>query len=381
MHILRINNLQIRNIRNHEFSEFEFHPLINIFWGLNGAGKTSVLEAIAIAGLSKSFLPITDSIILKKDSNDYSIKITSTNDLHLPYFVNISFSKSNKKTISNSYSDNLYPKDIIGELPIVVLSPDLKEITFGSPQSRRDLMDRILSQSSKIYLDNWLKLKKILKQRSTMLLNYAKYKTMDLQLFEVWTNYLVDVSAEIIFRRSEFIQQFSKHFKDIYFNLSANTEIVDIKYRAFDIKNLTSKELIQQQLNETAQKYKEDELRRGVNLFGPQRDDLKFLINSGIAKDYASQGQHKSLLIAIKFAEFQFLKQVLNETPVVILDDIFSELDSERIEQVLKLVQLHKAQTFISVNYIEFLKRIEFNSEYKLFHIVNGKYVKGNSNE
>lgn len=378
---MRINNLQIRNIRNHEFSEFEFHPLINIFWGLNGAGKTSILESIAIAGLSKSFLPITDSIILRKDSSEYSIKITSTNDLTLPYFVNISFVKSSKKTISNSYSDNLYPKDIIGELPIVVLSPDLKEITFGSPQARRDLMDRILSQSSKIYLDNWLKLKKILKQRSTMLLNYAKYHTIDLQLYDVWTNYLIEISSEIIFRRSEFVQQFSKYFKDIYYTLSANNENVDIKYRAFDIKNLTTKELIHSQLIETAHKYREDELRRGVNLFGPQRDDLKFLINSGIAKDYASQGQHKSLLIAIKFAEFQFLKQILNETPVVILDDIFSELDSERIEQVLHLVKQHKAQTFISVNYIEFLKRIELNNEYKLFNIINGKYIKGNIDE
>ena len=378
---MRINNLQIRNIRNHEFSEFEFHPLINIFWGLNGAGKTSILESIAIGGLSKSFLPITDSIILRKDSSEYSIKITSTNDLSLPYFVNILFSKSSKKTISNSYSDNLYPKDIIGELPIVVLSPDLKEITFGSPQARRDLMDRILSQSSKIYLDNWLKLKKILKQRSTMLLNYTKYHTIDLQLYDLWTNYLIEISSEIIFRRSEFVQQFSEYFKDIYHTLSANSESVDIKYRAFDIKNLASKEIIQQQLIETAQKYREDELRRGVNLFGPQRDDLKFLINCGIAKDYASQGQHKSLLIAIKFAEFQFLKQILNETPVIILDDIFSELDSERIEQVLNLVKQHKAQTFISVNYIEFLKRIELNNEYKLFNIVNGKYTEGNTYE
>lgn len=378
---MRINNLQIRNIRNHEFSEFEFHPLINIFWGLNGAGKTSILESITIAGLSKSFLPVTDSVILKKDSSDYSIKLTSTNDLTLPYFVNIIFSKSSKKTISNSYSDNLYPKDIIGELPVVVLSPDLKEITFGSPQARRDLMDRILSQSSKIYLDYWLKLRKILKQRSTMLLHYAKYRTIDFQLFDVWTNYLIEVSSEIIFRRSEFVHQFSKYFKDIYHTLSANTESVDIKYRAFDIKNLATKELIHSQLIETAQKYREDELRRGVNLFGPQRDDLKFLINSGIAKDYASQGQHKSLLIAIKFAEFQFLKQILNETPIIILDDIFSELDSERIEQVLVLVRQNKAQTFISVNYIQFLEMMELNNEYKLFNIVNGKYTKGSTNE
>ena len=153
---------------------------------------------------------------MNKNSTEYAVDLTATNDLLLPYFVNVKYSKGGKKELSNSYSDNLYPKDVIGELPLVVLSPDFKEITFGSPQARRDLIDRILSQSHKIYLDDWLKLKKILKQRSSILLNFQKTRQIDNQLFDVWTNILIEVSASIIFRRSEFIKSFAVHFKSLY---------------------------------------------------------------------------------------------------------------------------------------------------------------------
>lgn len=372
---MRIKTLNLRNIRNHIDSDFEFCEFLNILCGQNGAGKTSVLEAIALAGLSKSFLPVTDSILTYKDAENYRIKLNATNDLTLPYFVSINYSKTEKKEISNTYGDNLIPKDIIGKLPIVVLSPDYKEITFGSPQCRRTLMDRILSQSFSNYLDNWLKLKKILRHRSILLANNLRTHDLDHSLLEVWTNMLVEVSAEITWRRAEFIKKFDEKFRTIYAEISQNKEEVELKYRAFGIKDTSSKDNIFQELTKVASYYLEDEIRRGVNLFGPQRDDLKILINGGIARDFASQGQHKSLLIAIKFAEFHFLHEALNETPIIILDDIFSELDSERIAQVLNLVKLHNAQTFISVNYVDFLEKIQLTDRYKIFNIFDGKVI------
>lgn len=371
--VVRINKLIFQNIRNHKLTEIELHPNINIFRGLNGVGKTSILEAIAIAGLSKSFQPVGDSIVLNRDANDYSVSLNATNDYGIPYFVSIKYTKNEKKIISNTIGDNLLPKDIIGELPLVVLSPDFKEITFGSPSERRALIDRILSQSYKTYLADWLKLKRILRQRSAFLTQYLKNNAGDCSQFDIWTQLLIEVSAEIIWKRLDFIEKFSTHFIALYEKVSRGKETVQLKYRPFDIKDVSSKQSIKQQLELSAEKYRDDELRRGINLFGPQRDDLKILINGGSSREFASQGQHKSLLIAIKFAEFRFLKEILNETPVILLDDIFSELDQERIEQVLRLVDEHKAQTFITVNYANFLNSLPQADAYALFDVQDGE--------
>ncbi len=386
---MKITKLIISNIRNHKISEFNFAPEINIFQGLNGAGKTSILEAISIAGLSKSFMQIPDSIILNNNSEDYSISLSATNDLNIPYFANIKYVRNGKKNICNSIGDNILPKDLIGELPIVVLSPDLKEITNGSPIDRRALIDRILSQSYKSYLNNWLKLKRILRQRSTILLHYAKSNIIDLNQFDILTELLIKISAEIIYKRSEFISIFAKHFLQLYNEVSDGKEVVELKYKPSEIKDLSSIESITNELSSIAQQHREDELRRGMNLFGPQKDDLKIKINGGIAHKYASQGQHKSLLVAIKFAEFRFIKEIRNETPIILLDDIFSELDQDRIEKVLDLVKHHKAQTFISVNYTNFLKNlssinhndngtnnINDSLNYKIFEIIDGAVAK-----
>lgn len=370
---MRISNIKIANIRNHKHTELEFHSGVNVFRGLNGAGKTSILEAIAIAGLSKSFMPVGDSQILRRDESEYSITLKSRNDLNIPYFVNIKYSNKAGKTISNNTKDRLLPKDIVGELPVVVLSPDSKEITYGSPSERRSFLDKILSQSYRSYFANWIKLKRILNHRSSLLSKYAKDSSIGLGQYDILTDMLIDVSAEIVLKRCEFIDSFSGIFEEVYADISEGKEKVELQYKAFGVSDTSSADAIKEQIVERAEKYKSDELRRGMNLFGPQRDNLNILINGGVARDYASQGQHKSLIAAIKFAELRFMKEILNETPVLLLDDIFSELDQNRIEKVLTLVREYNTQTFITVNNATFLDYFSSNEEYKLFEVIGGE--------
>lgn len=370
---MRISNIKIANIRNHKHTELEFHSGVNVFRGLNGAGKTSILEAIAIAGLSKSFMPVGDSQIVSRDESEYSITLKSRNDLNIPYFVNIKYSNKAGKTISNNTKDRLLPKDIVGELPVVVLSPDSKEITYGSPSERRSFLDKILSQSYRSYFANWIKLKRILNHRSSLLSKYAKDSSIGLGQYDILTDMLIDVSAEIVLKRCEFIDAFSGIFEEVYADISEGKEKVELQYKAFGVSDTSSADAIKEQIVERAEKYKSDELRRGMNLFGPQRDNLNILINGGVAREYASQGQHKSLIAAIKFAELRFMKEILNETPVLLLDDIFSELDQNRIEKVLTLVREYNTQTFITVNNATFLDYFSSNEEYKLFEVIGGE--------
>jgi DNA replication and repair protein RecF len=373
---VHINKIYINKLRNHQISEFELNHSVNIFYGNNGAGKTTILEAVALGGFSKSFLPCADNSLIGKGHDSFDIRIDASNDLKLPYFVKVTYNKNARKNISSSFGDNLYPKDIIGEMPLVLLSPDFKSITTGAPQDRREFIDRILSQSYKLYYEDLLKHRKVLKQRNALLTNYIKTGEIDKIMLEVWTEALIGLSASIIYRRVQFIKDFSLIFRDTFSEISQKKEIGDIQYCPQDIdfnEDAFDIEYIVSELSAKADKVKESELRRGVTLFGSHRDDFKIFLNSSIAKEFASQGQHKSLLISLKFAEFNFLNDTKKETPVILLDDIFSELDNLRIKQVLDLVERHNAQTFITINNVDFLKQVIKSGNNSIFNIRDGE--------
>ncbi|MDQ1266707.1 MAG: replication and repair protein RecF, partial [Bacteroidota bacterium] len=170
-----INSLIINNLRNHEHSETDFSEGLNIIYGANGEGKTTMLEAISICSYSKSFLSAADSSLIRNGSGYYFISTQCENDLGIQYKISIKYTQGSKKLISSSHGDNLLPKDIIGELPLVALSPDYRAISSGSPQDRRQFIDRLLSQASRIYIESLMNCNRTLKQRN-MLLSDAKIK-------------------------------------------------------------------------------------------------------------------------------------------------------------------------------------------------------------
>ena len=350
---MQLKSIILTNLRNHKNTHIEFSGGLNVLFGRNGAGKTTILEAIAISGFSKSFLPVADVSLIKSGENFYSVAVSAENDLGIPYKVNVYFASGQRKRLTSSFGDNLTPKDIIGELPQVILSPDFKNITFGSPLDRRYFLDRILSQASKLYLENLLNLKKCLKQRNNLLQKAETDLSFNYSLVEPWTNLLIKTASDIIEKRHRFIQDFIPYFQSTYKDISGDSEPVSFEYMPNGVINLhnnnISKEYISECLNNQALRLQKAELARGTTLFGPQKDEVRISINGGIAREFASQGQHKSLLISIKFAEFNFLKNIKQETPVVLLDDIFSELDDKRSEKVIELVTGSKAQTIITV--------------------------------
>jgi DNA replication and repair protein RecF len=346
---------------------------------LNGSGKTTILEAISLCGFSKSFTHVSDSSLLKKDESFWHVSINSRNDFDIPYKISLKFNGSAKKQISSTFGDNLLPKDVIGELPLVILSPDYKDITSGSPSDRREFIDKILAQSSKVYVEDIIKFKKALKQRNNLLMRAKTERTLDKDVLDAWTNILVDTGAGIIKKRKEFETEFIPSFQDKYRDVSKGKEEVSLEYMPSGLRNLRAnivKDEIKENLRRIFSKAENQEIRRGTTLYGPQKDDLKIQINSGVAKEYASQGQHKSLLISLKFSEFEYLKNKKNETPVVLLDDIFSELDIERAGKVLEMVTNNSAQTVITVTDGNYMKKlIPSNSDCEFFKVENGNAI------
>ena len=351
---MQINSIKIKNFRNHLEKELLFDGGINVLWGNNGVGKTTILEAISVCSISKSFTTNTDANLINNNENQYYVSAKCSNDLNLPYNISVSFTQKQPKEIITNTGNRLLPKDIIGEIPLVILSPDYKKITAGSPEFRRQFINSILSQASKIYLEKLYQHRKILKQRNSLLSQFkgnlnSKNESL-LPILSQWTDALISISSDLIIRRNEFINNFNPIFINAYKTITNSKENVNIVYQPDSISytNIDKNQIIEI-LTNRSNAILNAEIKRATTLFGSQKDDIKIFINNGLAKEYASQGQHKSLLIAIKFAEFQYLLKNKNETPVILFDDIFSELDNIRIEKVLDLLTKSKAQIFITL--------------------------------
>ncbi|GAB1372172.1 DNA replication and repair protein RecF [Candidatus Kapaibacterium sp.] len=371
---MKINELHISNFRNHELSTLKFGNDLNLIRGLNGSGKTTILEAISVCALSKTFQPTQDVGLIKAKSTSYSLKLTAKSDLDIDYKISVDYRSNGRKIFNSSYGDNLLPKEVIGVIPLVILTPDNKNITFGSPGDRRQFLDTILSQSSKKYVDDALRNKKLLKQRNALLSQAAKSGNIDENLLQIISEQFIKCSADIIAKRIKFIYEFKPYFIDTYRYIADIPEVPDIVYLPDSIRDNAVDDVgqITEILNERYQKINRIEKIRGATLFGPQRDDLLFTINGLKSKDSASQGQHKTLLISIKLAEFTFLNEILNETPVLLFDDIFSELDIERSNKVFSRVIENKSQTIITMTNSERLMG-SFSSKAVFFDITEGK--------
>ena len=374
---MRLKELHITNIRNHADTKLELSPTLNIFTGKNGSGKTSALEAIVVCSFSKTFLPTSDAELMRTGEEYYQTSAVGANDLDVNYKVNIRYDIGKRKNISSSFGDNLLPKDIIGEIPLSILSPDFKAITFGAPQDRRDFVDRLLSQTSKMYFEALLNLKKCLKQRNTVLHSFKLNPRQDRTFLDLWSEELAKIGAEVFHRRALFIEKFKPFLIQSYSNISQNIENIEFVYApSIDFALSNSKDEIREIFLKELLKNKEREIGRGSTLYGPQKDEFIFKLNGRTAKETASQGQHKSLLISLKFAEFEFLKLEKVETPIILLDDIFSELDADRSRQTLESILELKAQTFITMVDDTIIQgAIKGFSDISRFEISNGKAV------
>ncbi len=364
-----ITNISINNLRNHISSQFDFSEGINVIFGPNGAGKTTILEAISICSISRSFVTAADMMLVNKNSKQYFISTEYINDLNIKNKINVSYLNKTKKSITSGTGEKLLPKDIIGEIPSVILSPDHKNISKGSPEYRRQFLNTVLSQSNKLYIKKLFNLRKILKNRNILLQNLKANEKIDASLLEEWTNYFIEICAEIIWHRNLFLEEFTPYFINAYNIISDKKEEISLKYQPNGISNnFETIEQIKEELSKRAEKIRATEMLRGMTLFGVQKDDLNIIINGGNARDFASQGQHKTLLIALKFAEFQYLLEQKKETPLILLDDIFSELDTNRVSKVISLLFDSSAQIFITSTDSKFIDS-NLNIEKKLIEI------------
>jgi DNA replication and repair protein RecF len=343
-----------------------------------------------MCSLAKSFVPVTDHALIRRGAERCIASVDAMRDMDVPYRVSVAVQPGVRKRISTAHGSNLTPRDIIGEIPVVALSPDHKSITLGGPAERRAFIDGVMAQSSKRYTELLYEHRRLLKQRNAVLqsgVGPAMHASLD-----VWTEQFVMVSAEIVERRQRWIADVAPRVREAYQAVAGVHELIDITYEpdvctqgALSHDAELTLESVADAYRALAAQLRVREMARESTMFGPQKDELAFHINGGLVRETASQGQHKSLLVALKLAECDVLHEHCSERPVVLLDDVFSELDRDRCARVLERVVSMGMQCFVTttdgdevVSMIETLSHVRGGQlDVKLMRVADGRVTDG----
>jgi DNA replication and repair protein RecF len=336
---LKIQSVQLTNFRNHLRTIFECSPAVNIFVGNNGEGKTNILEGISYLCLTKSFYAASDAVVLSTDKTSFNAEAHILSEGGVAYNVAVEYERiPNAKKISINKALVERPSAMVGMFPVVILSPEKNAITFGSPADRRAFLDLVISQASRSYLETLLEYRKVLKQRNKILYDVKLRKVERNGEIDPWDEALVRLGSIVMRKRMTFLEEFTPCVLDAYRQLTTAEEVPQLQYApSFELIETQNEKSTETIFDEALKNRFYEERKIGHSLIGPHRDECVFKINNMELRSYASQGQHKTFLIALKLAEFFYLKERCKETPILLLDDVLSELDQERISKLLEL--------------------------------------------
>lgn len=371
---MNVQYVKLGNFRNHEGTRLQLGTGVNVLQGSNGQGKTNILEAISCLSLTKSFYAANDATLLRLGQNAFEIKGTLVSNIEAEYEVVLAYSKeSGEKSFSINSGRVERLASVIGMFPVVILSPENSAITFGGPSDRRRFIDLVLSQLSRAYFDDLLEYRQILKQRNKILSDGKHQGGIRTDVLDPWDLNLSKYGARIVQRRARFVQEFSRYVVRSYADLVDVKEEPGLQYAtSIEAPGQESLERLAELILAELQRRREEEIRRGLSLVGPHRDDLVFHLNGIDLQKYASQGQHKTFLIALKVAEFFYLKEKKDESPILLLDDVLSELDETRSRRLLNHIA-ELGQTIITATDASpFSGVISWGNEHRKFYVEQG---------
>ena len=336
-----LHNLRLRSFRAHAETEVELAPSVTLLYGPNGAGKTNVLEAIHYLCLTKSFTASRDRYAVRKGAPYFEIEGTVEGVRQKPMTVRLAYVPGEGKSmfVNGAELDRL--ADIVGVLPVVIFSPEDYDLTAGGPSERRRFVNNILSQARPVYMDDLLKYRRARRQRNEVLKSYKKRPDPPPpELLDPWTEKLVTLGSRVVRRRHQFLQDFAEYLTDAYNRIKAVAERPSIEYDTIaDLSATPSDEDVEAAFRTALDEKQHNERDRGTTLVGPQRDELVFRLDDLEVRRYGSQGQHRTFAMALKLAQYFYLDDRSDTTPVLLLDDAFAELDARRTDVFLNLLQ------------------------------------------
>lgn len=367
-----VSRLKLSHFRNYATLDLSFSSGLNVIYGNNAQGKTNLLEAIYFLATGRSHRTSKDSELVQDEQAELSVQATvirSTGDLHLQLGYGL---ESRKQLLINHIPERRVAR-LVGSVAAVLFSPDDLQIVKGSPGGRRRFLDIELSQISQTYLHHLISYNKVLVQRNVVL----KAGHPDKALMDVYEQQLIEYGSQIIKRRLEAVNTLSGIAERYHKILSDGKEHLEIAYQhplEFRPEPLTI-QAVADGLKALFARRRSEELRRQTTLVGPHRDDLIFSINGKDVRLYASQGQQRTVVLALKLSELEYMQQQIGESPVLLLDDVASELDPLRRHYLLSTVQ-SGIQTFITCTDLEDLLVREWPPDHALFRVTAGSVTR-----
>jgi DNA replication and repair protein RecF len=362
---MHLKSIHLINFKNYEEAEITLTSNINCFVGSNGSGKTNILDAVHYLSLCKSYMNVLDRQNIRFDQQFFAIQGTWEKD-EQEIAIHCAVKRDAKKVFKRNKKEYERLADHIGQFPAVMISPYDRDLISEGSELRRKWMDGIISQFDRQYLESIQKYGKILDQRNALLKNMQEQRLFDRDAIEVWNEQMSAVGTEIHKKRQEFLKDFIPIFQERYNFIGLVTEEVQLEYRS--------------QLNESTfdallLAYERKDAFTHYSNAGTHKDDLIFTIKGHPIKKFGSQGQQKSFIIALRLAQYDWLKKQLNVQPVLLFADIFDKLDQERVKKLLQLVSNNYFGQVLVTDTDESRLRAIFQTgdfDSKLFLVENG---------
>ena len=354
-----IKKIELKNYRNYDSLEINFDSKTNILYGNNAQGKTNILESLYVCSTTKSHRTSKDIELINFKSDEGHIKVF-LEKAGKEYRIDIHLRKNKSKGIAINGIPIKKASELFGIFNVVFFSPEDLNIIKNGPAERRKFVDMELCQLDKIYVYNLMNYNKVLNQRNQLLKDL--YFRQDLKdTLDIWDEQLVSYGINVIKKREEFIQKINKIIKPIHEKLTDGKEQIDIIYN----KNCNENHLLEELL-----KNREKDIKYKTTSIGPHRDDILIFSNEINVRTYGSQGQQRTAALSLKLAEIELVKELINDKPVLLLDDVLSELDSNRQNHLLQ--KINEIQTIITCTGLdEFIEnRFSIN---KVFQVKEGQ--------
>jgi len=355
-----LEKLSLINYKNITEATLELSPKINCFIGSNGVGKTNLLDAIYFLSFCHSAYNPVDSQVIRHGQEFLMLEGRYDDDLT----ISCGMKRGQKKHFKRNKKEYRRLSEHIGLIPIVMISPDDTSLIGGSSEERRRLMDVVIAQMNRPYIDALSRYNKALQQRNTLL---RMDEEPDPDMMAIWEEQMAMAGEEIFRQRTELTSRLTPLFQQFYERISGGHERVSLNYVSHCQRG---------PLLEVIQRDRHKDRAIGYSLHGIHRDDLEIMLDGHPMKREGSQGQQKTFVISLKLAQFELLKQAMQATPLLLLDDIFDKLDAQRVEQIVSLVSGEAfGQIFITDTNREHLDKILTVSthDYKIYHVEDGE--------
>ena len=363
---LKVNSLKLKNFRNYDFLNVEFDGSTNIFYGNNAQGKTNILEAVYLSGTTKSHRGSKDRDMIRFGEDESHIEIVVEKN-GISYQIDMHLKKNSPKGIAINKMPIRKASELFGIVNLVFFSPEDLNIIKNGPAERRRFIDLELSQLDKVYLNNLSNYNRIVNQRNRLLkeLSFGGKKELS-DTLEIWEMQMVQYGERLIARRKEFVAQINEIIAKIHQKLTGGKEGLQIIYEP------STGDL---PFEQALKRYRDRDLRMKSTTVGPHRDDIGFLTGDMDIRRYGYQGQQRTAALSLKLSEIELVRLATHDTPILLLDDVLSELDKHRQNYLLD--SIHDIQTLITCTGVEDFVNHRFSIN-KVFHVQNGQVTKEN---